>query len=89
MQYQTPFGVLYLKQHPLFSNNASFNDWGFVLDLQKLVYRPLVDADTKYLTNRAENGEDGIREEYLTEAGLELQFEACHGVFKDATAFAA
>lgn len=89
MQYQTPFGVLYLKQHPLFSANPTFNDWGFVLDLQKLVYRPLVNSDTQYLTNRADNGEDGIREEYLTEAGLELQFESCHGVFKNASAYAA
>lgn len=85
----TPFGTLHFKQHPLFSENATFNDWGFIFDTSRLVYRYLKDRDTQYLTGRAANGDDAIKEEYLTECGLEVQFEQTHAVFKNASAYTA
>lgn len=78
--YVTPFGELAMMLHPLFSENPILNTWGFILDTENLVYRPLVDSDTKYLRNRQGPGVDGVKDEYLTEAGLELAFEQTHAV---------
>lgn len=88
LTWVTPFGTLQLKQHPLFSENPTFNSWGFVLDTAKLKYRPLKGSDTQYLTNRQNPGDDAQKDEYLTECGLELAFEQAHGVFKGASAAA-
>ena len=87
MSYETPYGTLQLKSHPLLSQNATYNDWGIVLDVPNVVYRPLKNRDTKFLKDRQNPGTDAIIHEYLTEAGLELQHESTHGVFKNATVF--
>jgi hypothetical protein len=80
--YVTPFGEIMMKIHPLFSENAVLNTWGFILDLEHLVYRYLEGSDTKYLKARQGAGVDGIKDEYLTEAGLECRFEEVHAVIK-------
>lgn len=87
----TPYGTLQLKQHPLLTNNSagSFNSWGFIIDPNRIVYRYLRGRDTQYLENRQTPGDDATRNEFLTEAGLEFQFEQAHAVFKNAKAFAA
>ncbi len=87
----TPYGTIQLKQHPLLTNNAagSFNSWGFVIDTNRIVYRYLRGRDTQYLEDRQAPGDDATRNEFLTEAGLEFQFEQAHAVFKNAKAFAA
>ncbi len=94
MQMQTwltPYGTLQIKQHPLLTNNAAggFNSWGFIIDTNRIVYRYLRGRDTQYLENRQAPGDDATRNEFLTEAGLEFQFEAAHAIFKRASAFAA
>lgn len=86
-QYETPYGTLQVKQHPLLSQNPSFHDWGVILDTRNFVYRPLKNRDTKFLQNRQGNGVDAIVHEFLTEAGIELRHPQTHGVFKDAAAF--
>lgn len=85
----TPYGTLQIKQHPLLSENASFNDWGFIVDPAKVVYRYLRGRDTQYVENRQSPGDDATKNEFLSECGLEVQFQAAHGYFKDASAFAA
>lgn len=85
----TPYGTLQIKQHPLLSNNATFNDWGFILDPSKIIYRYLRGADTQYIENRQAPGDDATKNEFLTECGLEVQHESAHGFFKNASAFAA
>jgi len=85
----TPYGTLQLKQHPLLSENATFNSWGFIVDPARVVYRYLRGRDTQYLENRQSPGADASKNEFLTECGLELQFETAHGVFKNASAFSA
>lgn len=87
MSYETPYGTLQLKSHPLLSQNPGFSDWGIVIDTGNLVYRPLKNRDTKYLTNRQSPGDDAIIDEFMTECGLELRHESTHGVFKNATVF--
>lgn len=81
--YITPFGELMLKIHPLLSENATFNSWGFVFDMGQLRYRFLKGRDTKYLTGRQSPGLDAVKDEYLTEAGLEGRFEQTHALIKN------
>lgn len=83
--YMSPFGEVMFKTHPLFSENPTFTSWGICLDAPHLKYRPLKGRDTKYLPNRQGAGIDGVLDEYLTEAGMELRFEQCHGVIKNLT----
>lgn len=85
----TPFGVLQLKLHPLLSIDSTFTSWGFIIDPAHVVYRYLKGRDTQYLENRQSPSADEQLDEWLTEAGLELQHEKVHGIFKNATAFAA
>lgn len=84
----TPFGTLAIKQHPLFSKNPTFQDWGFTLEMTKLHYRHLRGRDTKYLRNRQSPGDDATKDEFLTECGLEVDFEQYHGVSKNFSALA-
>jgi hypothetical protein len=90
-RYRTPYGYLMIRQHPLFSKNPTFRDWGIVVDTQFLVDRTLsgggINRDTNYLENRQSNGDDATKDEWLTESGLELQFEGVNGVFKNASTF--
>jgi hypothetical protein len=92
-RYRTPYGYLQLRQHPLFSKNPTFRSWGIVIDTQYLVDRPLngngENRDTQYLENRHNPGDDAQKDEWLTESGLELQFEGVNGLFKGATTFVA
>jgi len=89
MTYITPFGTLQMRQHPLLSKNPTFKDWGFTLDTNRLMYRYLRGRDTKYLRNRQSPGDDANKDEFLTECGLEVDFETYHAVLKNASALAA
>jgi hypothetical protein len=84
--YITPFGELMLKIHPLMSENVTFNSWGFVFDTGNLRYRYLKGRDTQYLRNRQTPGLDAVKDEYLTECGLEGRFEQTHGIVKNMSA---
>lgn len=89
--YITPYGTLFLKQHPLLSKNISFRDWGIIVDTTYVVDRPLmgngVNRDTHYRENVQSSGEDTRKDEYLSETGLELEHETVHGVAKNMSAF--
>lgn len=87
MRYETPYGTLQLKGHPLLSQNPGFSDWGFIIDPSNMVYRPLKNRDTKFLSDRQGNGEDAIVYEFLTEAGWEFRHAKTHGYFEGASAF--
>ena len=87
--YLTPYGTLMLRQHPLLSKNATFNDWGFIVDMAHIVIRPLRSRDTTYKENRQDAGTDARKDEYLSEIGLEVNHESTHAIFKNASAFSA
>jgi hypothetical protein len=72
MRYLTPFGTLYLVNHPLMSNDPIWRQDLFVLDVDKLIYRYI--DDTTFLRNRQAPGDDASKDEWLTEAGLEVHF---------------
>lgn len=74
----TPFGSLMLKSHPLMTMDASTRSDMYCLDTKYIKYR-YVD-DTKYKPEIQDNDLDGSKSEYITEAGLEVQFEKSHGI---------
>jgi hypothetical protein len=85
----TPYGTLQIKQHPLLSKDPTFNDWGFILDTAKLKYKYLRGRDTQLRQNVQNPGDDSVKNEFLSECGLELSHETAHAVIKNATDFAA
>ena len=68
----TPFGDYHLLTHPLFNENAVYRKSALILDIWNLKFRPLRNRDTQLLTNRQNNGDDFRRDEYLTEATMEM-----------------
>jgi len=74
-EWVTPFGILYVKTHPLFTYEATLRHSGIVIDTKNIVYRPLKGSDTKYQPKLQDNDLDGEKSGYLTEAGLEVHHE--------------
>ena len=74
VKHVTPFGTIYYKTHPLFSQNALLRSNALFLDVHNLHYRYIAGRDTELLKNRQNNGDDFRRDEWLTECGLELQY---------------
>jgi hypothetical protein len=79
LTWDTPFGSIHFKTHPLFTIEPTLRYSALIVDPPHLNYR-YVD-DTKYLPNRQAPDIDGEKSEYLTEAGLELHFEKAHAWF--------
>lgn len=77
---KTPHGTLKMVQHPLFNNG--FYDLSLALDMEEITYRPLQGRDTKLETNIQNNDEDGRRDQYITEAGLEFKQPKKHTLLK-------
>jgi hypothetical protein len=78
LRYVTPFGQLLLRQHPLFNLSAAgYRQSIAFIDCDKVTYRYVDDTD--YIKNRQSPGADASLDEFLTEAGFELHFEAAHG----------
>jgi hypothetical protein len=68
----TPYGTLLLKQHPLMSHNPTWRKDLIVIDTAHVKFRYI--DDTRYLKNRQSPGDDATKDEFLTEAGLEVHF---------------
>lgn len=78
VKHVCPFGTVYYKTHPLFSNNPTLRYCALFLDVKNLKYRPMVGRDTELLKMRQPNNADYREDEYLTEAGVEVWFpESC------------
>ena len=74
----SPWGTLHFKSHPLFNQQAHLNYDMLIIDVNRLRFRPLNDRDTTLLENRQENDTDGRKDEWLTEAGLEVNMPEAH-----------
>jgi hypothetical protein len=84
----SPFGVLVLLSHPLFSQTASGTTggtdyWGldaamFVLDMANIRYRYLKGSDLTFEDELEVPGMDGIKEGYIAECALELNHASTH-----------
>jgi hypothetical protein len=86
-EYETPFGTLYLKMHPLLSIHPVFKSWGLGLDVSKLRFSYIDDTD--FRPNIQLPDSDAQKDEFLTEAGLELQHQKSHMLVKNVTTFVA
>lgn len=74
VQITLPFGTLYLKTHPLFSENPIWRNSMLIIEMSNTRYRYLSGRDTELLRDRQPNDADYIKHEYLTECGLEVRF---------------
>ena len=84
-----PFGTIHFKTHPLFDEDSTLRKDGMYIDIQNLRYRYLTDSDTQLLKNRQNNDEDGRKDEWLTEAGLEVRFPESHMWIRNLTTMTA
>lgn len=78
-------GTVHYKVHPLFDEDPDLADCCLFLDIADMMYRPLSDSDTVFLKGRQENDRDGRKDEWITEAGLELKFPEQNMFIKNAT----
>jgi len=85
VQYIHPFGTpLNIVSHPLLV--GPYAGYAIAVCLELLSFRYIQDTILK--TNIQENNVDGIRDMYLTEAGLQVEQAQRHALIKDVTAFA-
>lgn len=83
-----PFGTLWLKTHPLFSENSIWRNAMLILDVPNLRYRFLAGRDTELLRDRQPRNADYVENEYLTESGLEVNFPESHMYIQNILDFA-
>lgn len=74
----TPFGTVHYKTHPMFTQNAIMRNNALFLDVNNLTYRNIAGRDTVLKEGTQPNNADYVENEYLTEAGLELQAPESH-----------
>lgn len=75
--WESPWGTLYLKSHPLFQR-SSFRSSGFILDVGCMKWWDLQDSEITLLKHRQNNDEDGRKDEFLGEGGLEVKAPENH-----------
>jgi len=83
MEYLSPHGRVRLVNHVLFEQG--YDGYAFCIDMDNIWYRPLNGRDTKLLRDIQNPGADKILDEYLTEAGLQLDLEKTHGMMYGVT----
>jgi len=79
-------GDLFIHKHPLFVHMGSLlDDDMIVIDLPKLMWRPLANSDTQFVTHRQDPGQDARKDEFLTEGCLQMSHggQAVHWWLKD------
>ncbi len=75
MKWTTPFGIINMKRHPLFSYEATNRNSMVCFEPTNLKYRYITDTtfyDDPDKKNTGRNRIDGTDEEFLTECGLEF-----------------
>lgn len=82
-EWVTPFGVIYLKRHPLFSYLPATRNMMIAFEPQNLRER-YIDQTQLYKDDKKDGGfvrYDATKEEYLTETGLEMHHPITAGLF--------
>lgn len=78
-QKQSLLGDIYYKTHPLFADaNSPYRNSAFYIDLGYIKYRYLTDSDTDIQQMIQLPDADKRKDQYLTEAGLELPYPEAH-----------
>lgn len=83
-RYVTPHGTFQIVSEPLFEGTV-YGGYGVVIDPENVKYRALKGRDTKLETNIQNNDEDQRKDQYLTEAGLEVRLPKTHAVITGVT----
>ena len=87
-RYTSPFGSLNLVYHRMLEG-TKYGGYIIVVDMEQAAYRYLandsVSRDTKVLPNRQPNDQDGRKDEYLSEVGLQFGLQRTHGVLTGIT----
>lgn len=85
-QWLTSHGTLMIIKHRMFINGANgdgYEDKAIALEMDRLRYRHMQDMELQ--TNVQANDEDGWRDQYLAEVGLEFANPELHGVLSGVT----
>lgn len=85
----TIYGDLVFKAHPLLSQDSTFRNDAYILDVGCFKWRPLTDSDTEFLEGRQDNDYDGRKDTWLTEGGYEINFPENHMYIKNLTGITA
>lgn len=85
MEYITPFGTYSLMNDQKMLEGAVYGGYGIILDPENIKYRFLEGRDTKLNTNIQAPDADETKEEYITEAGLEVRLPKTHAVITGVT----
>ena len=78
-EFITALGSIYLMTHPLFSLEATTRDIMVIFEPENMIYKYLQNRDTQFVgetigkTNTGYTSRDGIKEQFLTEAGLKYK----------------
>jgi hypothetical protein len=72
LQWITPYGVIYLKTHPLFSYDSSFRNTALIIEPQNMKWRFI--TDTMVNEVKSNGSKDGSEGDFLTEGGFEFHF---------------
>jgi len=82
---ETIYGTLVFKAHPLLTQDSTFRNDAYIVDLPCFKWRPLSDSDTEFLEGRQDNDFDGRKDCWLTEGGYEINFPENHMYIKNLT----
>lgn len=80
-EYVSSHGTLFIVKHKLFEG-AVYGGMGVILDMNNVAYCPLKGRDTKLLTGRQDPDEDAVKDEYITELGVEVRLPKTHAIIK-------
>lgn len=80
-EYVSSHGTLFIVKHKLFEG-AVYGGMGVILDMNNVAYCPLKGRDTKLLTGRQDPDEDAVKDEYITEFGVEVRLPKTHAIIK-------
>jgi hypothetical protein len=86
-EYLSAHGTLLIAKHNLLEG-AVYGGYGIGIDPDNIKYRFLDGRDTKLRTDIQANDLDGFEDEYLTEAGIQVQQPKTHGVLTGVTGVA-
>lgn len=80
LEWVTPFGVINIKTHPLFSYNATDRNSLLIMEPRNLKYKYIDDTMFKPDKSTGNASVDGKNEEFLSECGLEMHFPDSFGL---------
>jgi len=83
-EYLSPHGRVLLVPHNLLEG-AIYGGYGILTDMEELTFRFAKGRDTKLLTGVQLPDEDGLKDMYLTEFGLEFGLEKKHSLMTGVT----